>query len=115
MEKLALFAFNGDFLCFIHVLLNAINMQEKGHDVKIIMEGSATRLIPEIAQEGNPMLALYRKAKEQHLIDGACKACSSKMNVAEAVEKEGLPFLDEMSGHPSMSRYIDNGYRIIVF
>jgi hypothetical protein len=26
-----------------------------------------------------------------------------------AVEKEGLPFLDEMSGHPSMTRYIDNG------
>ena len=115
MEKLALFAFNGDSLCFIHVLLNAIDMNENGNEVKIIMEGSATGLIPQIAQEGNPLLPLYRKAKEQNLIEGACKACSSKMKVAEAVEKEGIPFLDEMSGHPSMTRYIDNGYRVIVF
>jgi hypothetical protein len=115
MEKLALFAFNGDSLCFIHVLLNAIDMKENGHDVKIIMEGSATRLIPEIAEQGNPLLPLYQKAKDQNLIDGACKACSSKMKVAEAVEKEGLPFLDEMSGHPSMRRYMDNCYRVIVF
>ena len=115
MEKLALFAFNGDALCFIHVLLNAIDMKENGHEVKIIMEGSATRLVPEMAQEGNPLFLLYQKAKEQSLIDGACKACSSKMKVAEAVANEGVPFLDEMSGHPSMKRYLDNGYRIIVF
>ena len=115
MEKLALFAFNGELLCFVHVLLNAIDMKENGHEVKIIMEGPATRIIPEIAQEDNPMFSLYQKAKEQNLIDGACKACSSKLKVREAIENEGLPFLDEMSGHPSMRRYLNNGYRIIVF
>ena len=37
MEKLAFFAFNGDFICFAHVLLNAIDMKENGHEVKIVM------------------------------------------------------------------------------
>ena len=115
MEKLALFAFNGDALCFIHVLLNAIDMKENGHEVKIIMEGSATRLVPEMAQEGNPLFPLYQKAKEQSLIDGACKACSAKMKVAEAVANEGVPFLDEMSGHPSIGRYLKAGYEVLVF
>jgi hypothetical protein len=32
-----------------------------------------------------------------------------------AFNGEGLPFLDEMSGHPSMRRYLNEGYRIIVF
>lgn len=114
MEKLALFAFNGELLCFVHVLLNAIDMKENGHEVKIIMEGPATRLIAEIAQKGSPMFALYQKAKEQNLIAGACKACSSKLKVREAIENEGLPFLDEMSGHPGMRRYLDEGYKIIV-
>jgi hypothetical protein len=27
MKKAVLFAFNGDFMCFIHVLLNALDMQ----------------------------------------------------------------------------------------
>jgi len=91
MKKIALFAFNGDFMCFIHVLLNALDMKERGYDVKIVIEGSATKLIPELAKEGNPMYELYRKARELDLIDGACQACSHKMGTLEAV-KAASPF-----------------------
>ena len=55
MKKVVLFAFNGELMCFVHVLLNALEMKTKGYEVKIVIEGSATRLIPEIAKEGNPM------------------------------------------------------------
>ncbi len=115
MKKCALFAFNGEFMCFIHVLLNALDMQAQGHDVKVVMEGSATKLIPELATDGNPMHQLYRKARSQGLIDGVCKACSSKMGVLAQVEEEGLPLVDEMSGHPSMARYMAAGYEILIF
>jgi hypothetical protein len=115
MKKVALFAFNGDFMCFIHVLLNGLHLKQNGDEVKIVIEGSATKLIPELAKEGNPMFQLYQQAKEQNLIDGACRACSAKMEVTSAVEQEGLSFLDEMSGHPSMARYLNNGFEIISF
>jgi hypothetical protein len=46
MKKFALFVFNGDPMCFIHVLLNAIDMSEKGYEAKIVVEGAATKLIP---------------------------------------------------------------------
>ena len=42
MKKYALFVFNGDPMCFIHVVLNALDMHTKGEDVKIIVEGSAS-------------------------------------------------------------------------
>lgn len=29
MKKVALFAFNGDSMCFIHVLLNALDLKEE--------------------------------------------------------------------------------------
>jgi hypothetical protein len=29
-EKLALFAFNGDAMCFVHVLLNGLDLKVKG-------------------------------------------------------------------------------------
>ena len=115
MKKTALFVFNGDPMCFIHVLLNALDMNENGDHVKIIIEGSATKLVPEMAKEDNPLFRLYQKAKDKNLIDGACRACSAKMGVTSGIEKEGLPFLDEMSGHPSMARYERNGYNIITF
>jgi hypothetical protein len=115
MRKVVLFAFNGDFMCFIHVLLNGLDMKAKGIDAKIVIEGSATKLIPELAKQGNPMAALYTKVKEQGLIDGVCKACSSKMGTLEAAQQEGLKLLDDMSGHPGMARYQDQGFEVITF
>jgi len=115
MKKIVLFAFNGDFMCFVHVLLNALDMNEKGYEVKIVIEGSATKLIPELNKKGNPMHALYQKTKNYGLIDGVCKACSNKMGTLEAARAEGLRALDDMSGHPGMAAYIEKGFEIITF
>lgn len=115
MKKVALFAFNGELMCFVHVLLNALDMKKKGYEVKIVIEGSATKLVPELAGEGNPMSSLYLKAKDLDLIDGVCKACSSKMGVLDAIKEEGLRLLDDMSGHPGMARYQEEGFEVITF
>ena len=115
MKKMALFAFNGELMCFVHVLLNAIDMNERGYEVKIVIEGSATKLVPDLAKKGNPMSGLYEKAKGLGLIDGACKACSNKMGVLDQIKGEGICFLDEMMGHPSMARYIEDGFEIATF
>ena len=61
MEKIALFVFNGDPMCFIHVLLNALDMKIKGYEAKIIMEGASVNLIPELAGPDNPLNGLWKK------------------------------------------------------
>lgn len=115
MKKLALFAFNGEVMCFVHVLLNALDLKEKGHEVKIIIEGSATQLVPDLAQKSNPLSGLYAKAKNTGVIAGVCKACSQKMGTLEAAKAEGLALLDDMNGHPGMAGYMAQGYKIITF
>ena len=115
MKKVALFAFQGELMCFIHVLLNALEMKKAGADVKIVVEGAATKLIGELRRENNPMHGLYVDTKTQGLIDAVCKACSTKMQAVADIEAEGLPFAGEMSGHPSMARYMDAGYEIFIF
>ena len=115
MKKIVLFAFNGEFICFMHVLLNALDMNKKGYDVRIVIEGAATKLIPELALEGNPLYALYSGAKEKQLIDGVCRACSHKMGTLKAAEAQGLRLLDDMSGHPGMAHYREQGFEIITF
>ena len=115
MKKIVLFAFNGDFMCFIHVLLNALDMNEKGHEVKIVIEGSATKLIPELEKKGNPMHTLFQKTKDSGLIDGTCKACSNKMGTLEAAKTEGFKLLDDMNGHPGIAGYIERGFEVITF
>ncbi len=115
MKKFALFVFNGDPMCFIHVLFNALDMKKKGYDGKIVIEGSATKLLPELAKIDNPLHKLWEKVKDAGLVDGVCKACSNKIGTLETTKEQGLTLLDEMSGHPSMARYRDEGFEIISF
>jgi hypothetical protein len=115
MKKIAPFAFKGEPMCFVYVLLNALDMKEKGYDPKVIIEGSAAKLVKELADENKPFANLYKKVKEQGLIDCVCKACASKMNALNAAIDQQLPLCDELSGHPSMSKYIERGFEIITF
>ena len=115
MKRIALFVFNGDPMCFIHVLLNALDMKAKGDEAKIIIEGASVKLIPELVKSGNPLNGLWKKNLEAGLVGGVCKACSSKLGTLEVAKEQGLTLLDDMSGHPGMSAYRDKGYEIITF
>lgn len=115
MKKIALFVFNGDPMCFIHVLLNALDMADKDFTSEIVIEGAATQLIPELEKEGHPLHGMWEKVKTRKLIAGVCRACANKMGTLENAKALGLPLLGEMSGHPSMARYRDDGYEVITF
>lgn len=115
MDKVALFAFNGDPMCFTHVLLNALDFNDKGYEVKVVIEGSATGLVADLVAPENPLHTLYEKVGKQVLLLGICKACAGKMGTLEAARAQGLHLLDEMSGHPSMASFMDQGYKVITF
>ena len=111
--KVAFVAFKGEAMCFVHVLLNALDMAEKGHEVKVILDGAATKQIAELADESKPFAKLYAQVKEKGLVAAVCKACASKMEALEAAQAQGLPISAEMSGHPPLARYVEAGYQII--
>lgn len=114
-RKKILFAFRGDPLCFIHVLLNGLDLYERGLGGEIVVEGDAVTLIPEMAAPGHFLHSAYRRAREAEIIHGACRACSNKLGVAEKVEKEGVALVGDMANHPSMGAFIEQGYDIITF
>ena len=114
--KVALFAFNGESMCFTHVLLNALEMHGRGWEVKVVLEGSACALPEEYAADPeHPFAKMYYKVKELGLIDCACRACANKMGGLGAIEAEGIELCDDMQGHPSMARYLEQGYQVINF
>lgn len=115
MKKFALFVFNGDPMCFIHVLLNALDMKEKGHEAKIIVEGAAVKLIPELVKPEFPLISLWKKNLEAGTVEGVCKACSNKLGTLDAAKEQGLTLLGDVAGHPGMAGYRDNGFEIITF
>ena len=115
MKKSALVAFNGELLCFVHVLLNALDMHEKGQEVTVVFEGAAVKLVAELEKADNPFHALYLKARQKDLIRGVCKACSVKLGALEAEQAAGLPLLDDMAGHPSLAALMAQGFTVMTF
>jgi len=115
MKKFMLFVFNGDPMCFIHVLLNVLDMKERGHDAGVVIEGSAVRLIPDMVQEKHPLHLLWEKTKAAGLVAGVCKACSNKLGTLDSATAQGLALLEDIGGHPSIARYRDAGYEVITF
>jgi hypothetical protein len=115
MKKIALFVFNGDPMCFVHVLLNALDMAEKGYEAKIIIEGAATKLISDLEKKGHPLHQLWQRARAMGLVEGVCKACANKMESISVAKTLGLPLLEDMLGHPGMARYRDAGFEILTF
>lgn len=115
MSKVALVAFQGEAMCFIHVLLNALDMRQRGFTVKIIIEGLAVKLPPELNKPDHTFHDFFLKAREAGLIAGVCKACATKLGSLPEIQALGLPLLDDMNGHPSLGRYLADGFTIITF
>lgn len=114
-SKKVIFAFRGDPMCFIHVLLNGIDLYERGQKGLIVIEGDAVKLVPEMSKPEHLLAPLYQKAKKLGILHGACMACSKKLKVDKEIEREGIPLIGDMMGHPAMGSFMDDGYQVITF
>lgn len=115
MRKILLLAYNGELTCFAHVMLYALDFEQKGYEVKVVLEGAATSLITELAKSDTPFAGLYRQIIEKELLQCICKACSQKMGTLAEAEAQGLDIVGDMQGHPSIETYLAQGYEIISF
>lgn len=97
----------------MHVLLNGLSLAEQGMEGKIILEGEAVKMVPEMIKSDHFLHRMYITAKEKGIIFGACRVCANKMGVSETIITEGIPLLGDMAGHPAMAEYIKQGYTVI--
>lgn len=112
MKKYLIYAMEGKKMCFLHALMNAKQLKEAGHEVKVIFEGASCALPKELEEEQNK---LYLGMKENGVIHGVCLACSKVLGVYEDNEKFGLRFLDDMYGHAGVLDWVNEGYEVMVF
>jgi len=115
MKKVALFAFNGDPLCFVHVLLNALDMNTRGMTVGIVLEGTSVKLVPELVRPDHPLHPLWTRVCEANLVAGVCRACAVKLGAFDDVVAQDLPLLADMSGHAGVASFLNDGFEIITF
>ena len=113
MKKVAVFAFSGDPASFAHAMLNAMDMKDRGCDVKTVIEGDATKMLSLLRNETKPFADVYRRFRDRGLIDCVCRACATKNGVVPVVIEQNLRMADDMVGHPGMAAYMEQGYEIV--
>jgi hypothetical protein len=113
MKRVAVFAFSGEPASFAHAMLTAMDMKDRGYDVKVVVEGDATKMLSLLRNETKPFADVFRRFRERGLIDRLCRACATKNGVMPAVIEQHLKPADDMSGHPSMAAYMEQGYEVV--
>lgn len=112
MQKYLFYVMRGQKMCFVHVLLNALDLAKDGHEVKIIFEGESVKL-PKVLEEEKS--SLYLQAKEKGLFAGVCYACSLQLDVLEFNKDLEYPLIKDMNGHAGIKVYVDKGYNVVTF
>ena len=110
MNKVLFYAMTGEKSCLMHVLMNAVDLADKGWQARVIFEGRSVLLVQQLKEEGNPHFA---RALSLGLIAGICLACSKTLGVYEDNLASGLPMLSDMNGHAGMKPFLEEGCEAI--
>ncbi len=113
MMKTVLFAFKGEAVCFAHAMMNVLDLDAKGQEAALVIEGSACKLITELKESSHPQHPLYSRLIAKGLLAGICRACAHQMGTLEEAEEQGLTLLSDMNGHPGMEPWLSKGWQII--
>jgi hypothetical protein len=116
-RKLLLAVFTNDTCRRNHAFMYAIDWAQRGHTVRLILEGEAVQCLR--AREGR-FGVLFEEARALGLLEGVCRAaacgCADPARDVSALAREcGLPLLDSMGGHAGIGSFVDDGYEVIVF
>ena len=99
----------------LHALLYAAELKEHGHDVVLLFDGAGTEWAEAMrTSEKKNMAQLYKRLDDLGVVEIVCDFCAGAFKVKESLVKESVPLTAEYQGHPSLAKYVDQGYQVIV-
>lgn len=125
MRKVLFVVFRHDECALMHALWYGKDLTGRGHTVKVILEGEATRFLEDERLVG--------EIKGSGLVAGVCKTASRAMGCSkdaavlaaaaaatvaplhEIANRAGIPLLDGMHGHASIGEFFDQGFELVTF
>ncbi|MDZ4840888.1 MAG: DsrE family protein [Hyphomicrobium aestuarii] len=93
-----------------------LELKDKGQDVALIFQGAGTRWPNEMVQPAHPANALYHAVADK--VAGVCGGCADVFGATDGVKAIGLTMVRDRaipgtSGILDLSRYLDEGYRLV--
>lgn len=100
----------------LHALLYARELKEHGHEIVLMLDGAGTEWAEEWTKPDSPhpLAPAYRKLRDAGVTEIVCDYCSGAFQVKGKLRERGVPLTAEFEGHPSVARWVDQGYRLLV-
>ena len=100
----------------VHAFLYAAELKERGHEVVLIFDGAGTEWAEELSNpdSASKLKPAYEQLKEQGIVEIVCDFCAAAFQVKEQLVERELPLVAEYEGHPSIAKWLDEGYQLIV-
>ena len=99
----------------VHALLYSAELLEAGHDVVLLFDGAGTEWARALRDPKHKLHARYKKLAGLGVVEEVCDFCSGAFKVKDDLKKiGGVPLVGTYSGHPSLVKWIDAGYAVIV-
>lgn len=101
-----------------NALFVAYELKEKRQEVAVIFQGAGVRWAADLVKPSHPANALYQSVADK--VIGVCGGCADVFGATESAVESGLKLVREKeipgtSGVIDLSRYIDDGYRVLTF
>ncbi len=99
----------------VHALLYAADLAEQGYAVALIFDGAGTGWANELRKPENPLHKHYLKMKELAVVEEICDYCADSFDVKDNLpEQQKKLLVGDYEGHPSLVKWLEKGYQIIV-
>jgi len=100
----------------VHALLYSKELKEHGHEVVLVFDGAGTEWVeewtnPESQSKLKPMYEELRKAGITQVI---CDFCANAFQVKDKLKTQRQELTAEYQGHPSITKWADEGYQFVV-
>ncbi len=99
-----------------HFFLYARELHEKGHEVVAIFDGAGTLWAEELSKEdSNSFLKKdYEAFKQKGIVEIICDYCAGAFEVKEPLQERGANLVGDYEGHPSVVKWVEQGYQLII-
>ncbi len=99
----------------VHALLYATDLVEKGYEVVLIYDGAGTGWAKEFRKPANPFHGHYAKLIKLGIVEEICDYCADSFDVKNNLSEQQKKLLvGDYKGHPSLTKWIERGYQIVV-
>jgi hypothetical protein len=101
---------------FLNSLILTWELKEKGQEVALIFQGAGTRWVGEVVRPEHPAHALYGLVEDK--VVGVCGGCADVFGARQSAADAGARVVRETmvpgtTGVIDLSRYLDEGYRLV--